>query len=212
MTDPTSIRFDGLEITYDSRILEPRPWTVMQSRWAAELSADLGAGPILELCCGAGHIGLAAARRSGRDLVGVDVDPVACELARRNADANGLGERCTVLPRDLTRWRPMADGLDAAPIVLADPPYVPSRDVARHPDDPLLAIDGGDDGLRLVAPVLRVAAEALSPGGAVLVQLASSAQADALPPVAPPSVVEVDRRVHERGVVVYLALEGRSPP
>ena len=46
--------FEGLAITWDSRVLAPRAWTMEQSRWAAELAQDVPVGPILELCCGAG--------------------------------------------------------------------------------------------------------------------------------------------------------------
>ena len=53
---------DELEISYDQRVLEPRPWTAAQSRWASSLFRVLPPGPVLELCAGAGHIGLLAVR------------------------------------------------------------------------------------------------------------------------------------------------------
>ena len=34
-------------------------------------------------------------------------------------------------------------------VVIADPPWVPRADTGRYPEDPVLAIDGGDDGLDL---------------------------------------------------------------
>jgi len=90
-SDTTTItrvtRFDGLDTAYDDRVLEPRPWTVLQSAWAADLAAVVPDGPILELCSGAGHIGLAAAVRCGRDLVQIDANPVACLYAAANARA-----------------------------------------------------------------------------------------------------------------------------
>ncbi|MGA8992804.1 MAG: methyltransferase, partial [Nocardioidaceae bacterium] len=64
--------FGGLAIAFDDRVLRPRPWTLAQSAWAAELAATVPAGPALELCSGAGHIGLAFAATSGRRLVMVD--------------------------------------------------------------------------------------------------------------------------------------------
>ena len=39
-----SLRYAGLTIEYDERVLEPRPWTELQARWAAELAHDTGAG------------------------------------------------------------------------------------------------------------------------------------------------------------------------
>lgn len=47
------LRFGELDITYDQRILTPRPWTLAQSHWASELLEDSPAGTVLELCAGA---------------------------------------------------------------------------------------------------------------------------------------------------------------
>ena len=74
------IDFGGLSIRYDERVLEPRPWTTSQSRWAAELLRDTPPGPLLELCAGAGHIGLLAVAYQPRDLVMVDISPGGLRL------------------------------------------------------------------------------------------------------------------------------------
>lgn len=86
------IRFGHLDIDFDDRVLTPRTWTVRQSEWAAKLAAELPDGPILELCSGAGQIGLLAAALTGRGLVCVDADPVACAFARANAERAGLAD------------------------------------------------------------------------------------------------------------------------
>ena len=59
-TTPQSVDFEGLRIEYDEHVLAPRPWTAAQSRWAAELIRVAPPGPVLEVCSGAGHIGLLA--------------------------------------------------------------------------------------------------------------------------------------------------------
>jgi methylase of polypeptide subunit release factors len=163
-----------LQIEYDERVLEPRPWTLRQSEWAARLLADTPAGPLLELCTGAGQIGLAAAALSGRDAVLVDASDVACDFARSNAAAAGLTGRIDV------RRAPMLEALAAHErfaLVLADPPYIPSTGTSSFPGDPLTAIDGGDDGLDLARMSLEVAARHLEEGGSVLLQLRDEGQA-----------------------------------
>ncbi len=77
--------FGDLLIHWDHRVQQPRLWTTAQSYWAAALSRECPDGPILELFCGAGQIGLLAASLTGRSLVQVDRDPVAAAFARRNA-------------------------------------------------------------------------------------------------------------------------------
>jgi methylase of polypeptide subunit release factors len=169
----TQVRFGPVDLTYDDEgVLAPRSWTLAQAEWAVELLAGLPPGPVLELCCGAGQIGLAVAVWSGRPLVQVDVDPRACELARHNAAANGVAAdvRCASLEDAVA-------ATERYPLVLADPPYVPSDETGRFPDDPLRAIDGGDDGLDLALTCLQVAGRHAAAGGDVLVQTWGPGQA-----------------------------------
>ncbi|MCW2819064.1 MAG: methyltransferase small, partial [Marmoricola sp.] len=98
-----STDFGGLTIRSDERLLEPRDWTTMQSRWAADLLVDLPEGPVLEVCSGAGQIGLLAVVDSQRRLVCVDVEPVASAYTLENAAAAGLADRVE------TRTGPMQD-------------------------------------------------------------------------------------------------------
>ncbi|HVU92024.1 MAG TPA: RsmD family RNA methyltransferase [Jatrophihabitans sp.] len=166
--------FGPLVIEYDERVLTPRPWTLAQAEWAAELSATAPPGPLLELCAGAGHIGLAAAVRTGRALVPVEADPVAASYAVSNAARAGAAGAVEVRTARLaTALRPG----ERFALVLADPPYLRTADTARWPADPRTAIDGGPDGLDVVRECLSVAAAALAAGGALLLQVAGPAQA-----------------------------------
>jgi methylase of polypeptide subunit release factors len=162
------VDFGDLRIGYDKRVLEPRPWTTGQSRWARRLAEEVPAGPVLELCCGAGQIGLLALRGSTRRLVMVDADEVACWWTAKNAAAAGLIDQVDV------RHGRMQDVLaedELFPLIIADPPWVASWAVGRFPHDPLLAIDGGADGLGVVRATVRTVAEHLLPSGAALVQV-----------------------------------------
>ena len=64
-------------------------------------------------------------------------------------------------------------------VILADPPYVPTAEVAGF-DDPVTAIDGGSDGLDLAWRCMQVADEHLEPDGLLSVQLRGRSQAAAL--------------------------------
>lgn len=173
-----TIAFGDLEISHDDRVLEPRPWTALQSRWAAELLAGRSEPRILELCAGAGHIGLLAASLSGASLVCVDLNPVACEFARTNAERAGLADRVEV--RCTALEEAVADGTAPFDLVIADPPWVPRDDIGRFPEDPELAIDGGPDGLDVARACLRHARSAVGPGAALLLQLGDAVQAERL--------------------------------
>ncbi len=210
-THPTerSTTFGELEILSDERLLEPRPWTALQSRWAADLLPDLPDGPVLELCSGAGQIGLLAVLGSTRHLVCVDLEPVAASYAARNAAAAGLADRVE------TRTGSMEDVVgpdEAFPLVVADPPWVESAGTARFPEDPLRAIDGGADGLAVARTCLQVIGRHLLPGGVALLQLGTPDQASRLGEEAQELGLRPGEvRGHEdRGVV--LRLDRPGPP
>lgn len=198
MQPPTlrTLAYGPLTISWHPGVLEPRPWTAAQSRWAAELSADLPAGPMLELCSGAGHIGLLAAYLTERSLVCVDVSPDACALTWLNAAEAGLSDRVEV--------REGAMDAVLAPderfgLVIADPPWVTSEQVAAFPEDPRLAIDGGTDGLEVARLCLEVSEAHLAQGGLLVLQLGTEAQAATLSTEAELRLVDV--RQEERGVL-----------
>ncbi|WP_343911137.1 methyltransferase domain-containing protein [Nocardioides aquiterrae] len=172
-----SMGFGPLRIAFDGRVLRPRPWTEAQATWAAEILETAPPGAVLELCAGAGQIGLLAVLGSSRRLVCVDVNPAACEWARHNADAAGLGARVEV------REGPMEDVLrdsERFALVVADPPWVPRARVGDYPEDPVVAIDGGDDGMDLAWLCVDVARSHLTPLGTLLLQLGTVEQVDAL--------------------------------
>ena len=172
-----TIDFHGLSVAFDRRVLRPRPWTANQSQWAAQLLTNLPDGPVLELCSGAGQIGLAAVAHSERRLVCVDADPVAASYARENARAAGMAGRVEIRQGLLSETLSTDE---AFALVIADPPWVRRAHTGRYPADPLLAIDGGHDGLDVARECIEVAAGHLLAGGAVLLQLGDASQVRAL--------------------------------
>jgi release factor glutamine methyltransferase len=150
---------------------------LLQSEWAASLAATAPRGPILELCAGAGHIGLVAAFLSGRHLIQVEADPVAASFAAQNAERAGWLNQTEIR---VERLQSAIRSGERFPIMIADPPYLRSEEVQRWPEDPVTAIDGGVDGLSLIRDCLEVAAASLEQGGQFLLQVRGSAQAEQL--------------------------------
>lgn len=172
-----TIDFGGLRIAFDERVLRPRSWTENQSLWAAELLPTLPAGTVLELCSGAGQIGLLAVAGSGRRLACVDTNPVAAEYIAANAVAAGLRNRVEI------RLGRIDDALaprERFPLIIADPPWVPRSETPRFPEDPPLAIDGGADGMDVVRDCLAAIQSHLGAGGVALLQLGPGDQVEAV--------------------------------
>lgn len=196
--------FGPLSIAFDDRVLRPREWTMAQSEWAAEIMATAPGGPVLELCAGAGHIGLAAVAAKGRRLVCVDSSGAACDFARANAHSAGMADLVEV--REARLESALAPD-ELFPLIIADPPWVPRARTSDFPEDPLTAIDGGADGLDVARACLDVIGTHLAEGGSAVLQLGTTAQADTLQ--AHPSFTEGGLRMsevreHARGVLARI--------
>lgn len=177
--------FYGLDLQVSPAVLVPRPETesLVDAVVAFLRSAEAPAGPVLDLCTGSGAIALAVAdtlAKAGqpRPVVATDVSLDALAVAQSNAQRVGLPDAIDWRPGDL--WAALRSGEVFAAIV-SNPPYVLSGVLATLERDvrdfePHLALDGGPDGMRLLADIARRAGEFLAPGGLLAVELGSRAQ------------------------------------
>ena len=127
---------------------------------------------ILDLGTGTGALLLAAlVEFPGAVGLGIDIAPAAVALAARNAQANGLDGRAMFLAG---RWGAAVAG--RFDLVLANPPYIESADiaglmpeVAAH--EPRSALDGGMDGLDAYRAIVADLPRLLAPGGVAIFEL-----------------------------------------
>lgn len=108
---------------------------------------------VLEVGVGSGYVADRVARAAGARVVGSDVNPDACAAAR--------DEGVETVRADLVA--PFA--ADSFDVVLCNPPYLPTPPELEW-DDPLEdALSGGEDGRRVVRPLLADVGRVLRPGG-----------------------------------------------
>lgn len=81
---------------------------------------------VLDLCCYVGGLFVHAGRAGARSIVAVEKSPEAAELARENADVNGLIGRTRVVTGDAADF--LASGEGPFDLVLLDPPFFASND------------------------------------------------------------------------------------
>ena len=161
--------FSGLRITVEPGVFVPRRRTEFLVEQALAHAPD--ASVVVDLCCGSGAVGAALAAALGRvELHAADIDPVAVRCARRNVAPYGgqvhAGDLFAALP-DALRGR--------VDILAANVPYVPTGEVGLLPaeareHEPLVALDGGTDGLDILREVANGAPDWLAPGGCLLVE------------------------------------------
>jgi release factor glutamine methyltransferase len=159
--------FCGLRIAVDPGVFVPRRRTEL----LVDLAADvLGPGAVVvELCCGAAAVATAlTARVPGLAVHAVDVDPAAVRCARRNLVGGHVYEG------DLDGPLPAALH-GRVDVVVANAPYVPTEAIALMPPEarehePVVALNGGVDGLDVQRRVAAAAPRWLAPGGHLLIE------------------------------------------
>jgi release factor glutamine methyltransferase len=161
--------FRGLRIAVDPGVFVPR----RRTEYLVELGARFAqrGSAVVDLCCGTGAVGAAlAAEVPGIELHAADIDPAAVRCARRNVEAAGglvhEGDLYAALPPTL---------LGRVEVLLVNAPYVPSADIGTMPQEarlhePLVALDGGSDGLAVQRRTVAEAPLWLAPGGHLLIE------------------------------------------
>lgn len=163
--------FFGRLFHVDSRVLIPRPETELLCEWALEILADIPSPSALDLCCGSGCIGLSLKLGcpSAR-IVLSDLSADALAVAMGNASAFGADVR--FLQGDL--FAPVPAG-DRFHLIVSNPPYIPASECcslqAEVLREPLMALDGGPDGLSFYRRICQDAPNHLLPGGFLLMEL-----------------------------------------
>ncbi len=172
--------FWSLNFGLSAATLDPRPDSeILVEHAVAYAHGRLGdAGcdnlRLLDIGTGSGCLLLAClSELSAATGLGIDINPDVIATAAYNADALGLADRASFAVADFTT---SLDGLGYFDIILSNPPYIPSAqitalssEVAEH--DPLLALDGGLDGLECWRKLMPEMARLLSAQGRVFVEI-----------------------------------------
>ena len=171
--------FMGLTFHVDSRVLIPRLDTEILAEEALEyVNRKLTRGDavrVLDLCCGSGALGLSiAALHSETDRLEVvisDISEDALEVARQNAEALGVSDRVAFVKGDL--FENIEKSFD---VIVCNPPYIRTdvietldKEVREH--EPMLALDGGADGLDIYRRIAEEAPGYLKAGGRLLMEI-----------------------------------------
>jgi release factor glutamine methyltransferase len=161
--------FFGLEFEVTPDVLIPRHDT--ETLVTEALLHMPGAQSVLDIGTGSGCIAVALAKQLPHAKVAaIDISAAALEVARRNADRNGV----TIEFLAGSLLEPVAGR--RFDLIVSNPPYIPSADIALlEPEvrdhEPLGALDGGRDGLDAYRPLIPAALASLNPGGWLLVEV-----------------------------------------
>ena len=153
-------------------VLIPRPDTECLVEYAVR-NLPRGAR-FADLCTGSGCIAISTlANRPDTSAVAVDISEKALAVARENAARNRVSDRIAFLCADVLSPLPVA-ALGKLDAILSNPPYI-AREIIETlaPEvrrEPLLALDGGKDGLDFYRAMLAYL-PTLVPNGMILFEI-----------------------------------------
>lgn len=166
--------FYDIEVCVTPDVLIPRPETELlvekAIRWAGNRAIT-----VVDVGTGSGVIALTLAKHlPNATIIGVDLSSAALDVARCNAEYLGLKDRVRWLQGNLLE--PLVASGEQADLITANLPYIPTEElktleVSKH--EPILALDGGADGLAVIRPFLADAPKVLRPNGLLLMETAA---------------------------------------
>jgi release factor glutamine methyltransferase len=165
----SSAPFGPVTVAVGPGVFIPRPETESLLEWA--FAQPLPAQPlIVDLCTGSGALAVALAHdRPGARIIAVDDSADALAYARRNSAATTI----ELIEADVTAPGLLSQHDDLVDLIVVNPPYIPDDaqldpEVAQH--DPQHALFGGPDGMRVIGPIVDLAARLLRPGASIGVE------------------------------------------
>ena len=164
--------FWGLPFFVDPSVLVPRPDTETVIEVARVARPDRTQPlRILDLCTGSGAIAVSLAKEyPAATVVATEISSPAAAVARKNAERNQVADRVDIRIGDL--FAPVAG--QRFDLIVSNPPYIASAVIptlsAEVRREPVIALDGGRDGLVFYDRICGQARDYLAPGGVLLVE------------------------------------------
>lgn len=159
--------FYGRKFTVSPDTLDPRPDTETLIEAVLKNSGAGEGGRILDLGTGTGCILITLLKElPSAQGIGVDISETALHVARENAIRHGVEDRMFFVCGDWTESLAETESFD---LIVSNPPYIPNSaieslqtEVRNH--DPILALEGGEDGLNAYRAIITKIKRLLKPG------------------------------------------------
>ncbi len=197
--------FYGQDFYVNRDVLIPRPETEHLVEKIIELAGRHKAPVIADIGTGGGAIAVSLALNLPQaEIYATDISPTALKVAGMNCRKHKVGNRIKLLRGDLLE--PLPQAVD---FIAANLPYVRQTDIYPNCFEPLLALDGGTDGLDQISRLCRQAKDKLLPGGCLLLEIGQG-QKDAVTSILnnifPEANIEITRDLSGIARVVSLSL------
>ena len=168
--------FYGRPFVINNNVLSPRPETELLVETAINYIKNERLSAVLDLCAGSGCIGITLNLETGIDTTCSDVSKAAVKVARINSKKFSADVRLI----HSNMFKRVKGGFD---LIVSNPPYISSKeisglDVEVKNFDPMIALDGGADGLDYYREIASNARDYLNPSGLILLEIGENQKDD----------------------------------
>ena len=164
--------FMKMDFFVDENVLIPRPDTEILVEETIKIAQRMKAPKILDLCTGSGAIAISIAKNvSNAEIYAVDISEKALKVARKNAERLEVVKKIKFIKSNLFN----EIGKNKFDIIVTNPPYIKKEDIQYLSDEvqnePLLALDGGLDGLDFYRKILNQAIDYMKFDGYICMEI-----------------------------------------
>lgn len=162
-------------------VLIPRADTEVLVEEVIQIAKKINAKKILDLCTGSGAIAVSLAKYiENSQITATDISEETLTIAERNAENNNVEKQIAFVPSDLFEELPR----EKYDIIVSNPPYI-KREVIKTLEkevqrEPLMALDGGWDGLDFYRKIIHQADEFLKYGGYLCLEIGYDQKMDVM--------------------------------
>lgn len=148
--------FRDCEFYVNENVLIPQPDTEILVEECLKLAENMNIPNILDLCTGSGAIAISIAKKVKANIFATDISKQAIEIAEKNAKLNNVNVKFIL--GDLFENIENKNFFD---IIVSNPPYIETNTIKQLSrevqNEPILALDGGEDGLNFYKKIAKEA-------------------------------------------------------
>ena len=176
--------FYKYDFIVDTNVLSPRPETEILLEEALDLCTRQQIQNVLELGVGSGCIITSILSEKNINGVGIDISSLALDVARQNAKKLGVDNRLKLMQGNWFSSDFTSMFTEKFDLIVSNPPYIPTAEIATldvevKSYDPIMALDGGIDGLDAYRQIAKIAPQLLQNGGHIMLEVGEN-QAEAV--------------------------------
>lgn len=173
--------FMGYDFYVDERVLVPRQDTEVLAEEALHQLRNIRNPRILDMCTGSGCLLLSLLMElPDATGTGVDISEAALAVAERNRKNLELEKRAVLVQSDTFSgdyFQKNSGNISLEyDMLISNPPYIPTEEIGKLMEevrfhDPVLALDGREDGLYFYRRITEQAGKYLKPGGWLMYEI-----------------------------------------